>query len=76
MTIAQQLAFKRWARDLMIVAVPIIAQVITNPEAVQQLGIPARVVAVLGLLIIPIVTALIKLQKENGKGLNYKEEDK
>ncbi|MHB9027075.1 MAG: hypothetical protein ACYC7E_23310 [Armatimonadota bacterium] len=71
LTIAQKLAWRRFGYDLLKVCLPVVVAVLSNPQALQELGIPARVITLVGLVVIPTITGLVKLRKENRKGLNY-----
>ena len=71
MTIAQKLAWKRFGLTLLgtasAAAVPVTVELLSDPDTIAALGISSGTAAV----IVAIVAALLKLRKENGKGLNY-----
>lgn len=76
MTIAQKLAWKRALRDLLIIVLPVLLAVLSNPQQLQQLGFTEKAITLIGILVVPIVTGFMKLNKENGKGLDYVEGEK
>jgi hypothetical protein len=68
LTLAQRLAWKRFLTDLAKVAVPVLLAVMSSPEQMAQLGLPARWIIGITLIVLPVATGLYKLRKETRRG--------